>query len=72
MKEKRKKKVRLDLKMVIPGDQPDNPVDQDLFSLEKLRKKVSGYIIYITKQFLFWFHFRNCKKSKRKLQQSTI
>jgi len=26
------------LKMVIPGDQPDNPVDQDLFSLEKIRR----------------------------------
>lgn len=41
MKEKRKKKQKLDLKMIIPGDQPDNPVDQDLFSLSRIRKNVS-------------------------------
>jgi len=40
MKEKRKKKQQLDLKMVIPGDKPDNPVDQDLFSLERMKNKM--------------------------------
>lgn len=46
MKEKRKKKQRLDLKMVIPGDQPDNPIDQDLFSLDKIKQQVCLVIFH--------------------------
>lgn len=43
MKEKRKKKQRLDLQMIIPGDQPDNPEESDLFNLRAIKKQAREF-----------------------------